>query len=139
MTKAEMILWYGFMSWNCFLDIKKKEISITSCVLLGFVKTIGFLLEGQAEVQMLFVRSLPGIFFLAASILSKNAVGAGDGWIVLVSGWYLGVSVTMQSVGLGMFFLSLLGILLLMMRKIRKNTEIPFVPFFFLGNLVVLL
>ena len=71
--------------------------------------------------------------FLALSILSGGAMGAGDGLLLLAlglasdTGEYLGTL-------LGGIFLAAVwsGVLLVVFRKGRK-TEIPFVPFLLFG------
>ena len=78
---------------------------------------------------------MTGVSFLGISVITRGAMGMGDGWILLALG-----TVLMPEEFFSMLFAAMLisaawaGILLWLFRK-KGNTEIPFVPFLMLGYL----
>lgn len=168
---VQTILWLLFMIWNSITDIRKKKISLLSCLvsvvavgILSFVIEIDAVCEFLEEknwmqyaliqnsvqnslwkqeennigfvIGELFFRSLPGTFLLVTSRISKNAIGAGDGLIVLITGWFLGAGAATEILFWSLLCSAVFGIVLIMVRKASRKTEIPFIPFLLLGYLV---
>lgn len=74
-----------------------------------------------------------GCFFLAVSIVTKGAVGMGDGWLIMALGLALEMEefVTVLLAGL-LCCAAWAGILMSVFQR-GRNTEIPFVPFLLVG------
>lgn len=132
----EKTIWFIFIIWNSFIDIRKKEISLCSFFIVSVWKFVLAFIGREIDWMDLFISCTPGICFLALSLVSKNAVGAGDGLVLLVTGWYLGVFATIEILFWGLLSSAIFSICLLLFRKIHRKTEIPFVPFLFLGYVI---
>ena len=74
---------------------------------------------------------LPGMLLLLLGRITSQAVGYGDGWVILILGLFLAPAELLGILGLAS---ALAGIwaLYLVVRK-RKDQEIPFLPFLLLG------
>ena len=72
-------------------------------------------------------------FFLAVSVITKGALGMGDGWLMMALGTALETEefLIMLLIGLGCSAVWA-GILLVVLHR-GRNAEIPFVPFLLLG------
>ena len=125
-----------FFIYNSMLDIKNRTISLGSCIFMGIIGS-GILLDTIQShfITTLLFRCMPGIFLMAAGYKGIVQIGGGDGLVVLVIGIFQGVIKTMQILLVGLFVSALWGICLVIARKAKRNTEIPFVPFLFLGYL----
>ncbi len=117
------------LAWNTWQDCRKKEIVPVS---LWIFLAAGLVTNGVYAYQTpaSFVGGiLTGGGLLLLSCLSRGAIGRGDGYLLCVAGVYLGIAGTL-SLLLGAFFLcAIWSLLLLVIKKAGKKTEIPFVPF----------
>lgn len=119
-------------------DIRKQELSLS--VLAGFgVAGLGyyFLARPFTARSLAGGMALGAVFFLG-SLLTKEAVGKGDGLLVCAIGAWLGFS---QSLRL-LFFASILSaaaaLFLLLAAKKKRTQRIPFVPFLLGAYLIML-
>ena len=127
------------MIWNSCIDIRKRKISVKSCALMAVLRVMLLIGEPDGMIKDLFAGSIPGLVLLGLCLVSRKSLGGGDGLVVLVSGWYLGLAVTVEGLFWGLIASSVFGLVLLMKKKIRRDTELPFLPFLFLGMLGAIL
>ena len=111
-------------------DIREKEISLWKLQIYGFLILGIFLSRFFIQKNSLF---FPGLLFLFLAKASKEAVGYGDGIILL----FIGISIGFWQC-LGVLFTALLGIflaaaMLLILAGRKKNVRIPFLPFLLTG------
>lgn len=78
-----------------------------------------------------------GSVFLIASIVTKGAVGIGDGYILMVCGMVLGLYQVVILIILALCLASAFGILLWVRKKAGRHTKIPFAPFICAGYGVI--
>lgn len=81
---------------------------------------------------------LPGIFFWMLSFMTREKVGYGDGWVLLMIGLFIGFVECFLVLMIGLMAESMILLVLLVFRKVHKDGEIPFVPFLLLGLGVVM-
>lgn len=99
----------------------------------------GYLVTSGKEVWSGWVTGgIPGGISLLLSLGTREQIGYGDGWILLIVGWMLGVNagIIIGLLGLGCSFL--VSAVILLSKKGNRNTRLPFVPFLFLGYLFML-
>lgn len=71
---------------------------------------------------------IPGALLLAIAGLSGKA-GYADGVVLIELGVCLGYREIMLLFGFSLLLLSVVSILLLFLRRVRKNTKLPYLPF----------
>lgn len=122
----------AFLGINTWTDIKRKQVSLAAVGVFAVGMLTERLYTGQLSWQILFPAAV-GAFFLGLSMMTKGAVGIGDGLVLLALGLALDAGEFLMTVMTGMLCCGVWsGILLAVCRKGRK-TEIPFVPFLLLG------
>lgn len=121
-------------------DIREKEISLWKLQIYGFLILGIFLSRFFIQKNSLFsllekgiFGLIPGLLFLFLAKASKEALGYGDGIILL----FIGISIGFWQC-LGVLFTALLGIFLaaamiLILAGRKKNVRIPFLPFLLTG------
>ena len=134
---AANIMMHAFCSVQ---DIREKEISLWKLQIYGFLILGIFLSRFFIQKNSLFsllekgiFGLIPGLLFLFLAKASKEAVGYGDGIILL----FIGISIGFWQC-LGVLFTALLGIFLaaamiLILAGRKKNVRIPFLPFLLTG------
>ena len=121
-------------------DIKEKEVSLWKLKIYGFLSLavcLWDILTIEKDTFSLIEKSLlgliPGLFLLFIAKVTKEAIGYGDGLILLIIGISLGFWES-----LGVLFTGLLGVFLTSVLFFfccgrKKGFRIPFIPFLFTG------
>lgn len=78
---------------------------------------------------------LPGFMLLLTAVLSNKA-GWADGVVLLLLGVMTGFRECTFSFILSMLAISVISLTLLMMKRVEKNTKIPYLPFLWVGYMV---
>ncbi|MBR1478557.1 MAG: hypothetical protein IJ608_11440 [Lachnospiraceae bacterium] len=117
------------------LDIKEKKIPVAAIVfgLLGALMyrvTVGLRADTAICVIILeiFLGILPGLLLLVIALLSHKA-GSADGPVIMVPGILLGYRVAVEVLCMSIFLISVFSIVLLIIRRVDKNTKLPYIPF----------
>lgn len=127
--KWVIAIFLGFHTW---MDLRKREINLWLTGIFGVSGLIYHFSFGLDFMDLLWSIGI-GVTFLAVSLLTKGAVGMGDGWILLALGTMLSMWEMLIMLGIALFLASVWALILLVLFKKNKNTEFPFVPFLLLG------
>ena len=140
------ILFYIFLILTAVKDIKERIISDIlniMIIILGVMKIIFF--NGDFEKSIIGMGVFPLVFIIIygyiSEILKKDVIGFGDIKFMGVAGFYLGYSGIYKLIILyNTIFITAFIIVfpLLLLKKIKKEAEIPFAPFISAGVLIFL-
>lgn len=135
--------------WNSVQDIRKKTL-YNRGLLLGagvmlllfagdclYSGTIADLLLSEGEVpwkRLLGV--IPGIGVLILSIVLRGGIGKGDGYLLCITGMALGAEQNTALLLYGLFLAGVMAAVLLILKRVKRDTKLPFVPFLFAGFLL---
>lgn len=138
-----------------YTDVRYRRIYGWSLVLYGILAAGGHIVEkivavgtdtglingnplsGAAELAIdLVIGSLPGLFCIVVSWISRQALGYGDSVLIAVSGVSLGVAACLQLLLTAFFFAGVFGLILLVFFRKGRRYDMPFVPFLFLGMIL---
>ena len=78
-----------------------------------------------------------GLCIIILSILTAGKIGIGDGALLCITGFGLGFWRNLELFGSALFLAAIVSILLLIFRMADRKRSIPFVPFLFIGYLIV--
>lgn len=123
-----------FLLWNTVTDLKWRTIHTGISVLFGLAGIIGFFQADERDFFSLGIGILAGIYMFFFSFLTREAVGRGDGFMVMAAGIWM----REKTIGIlmGAFLLAAaIGILKICLKKADRKSELPFAPFFFLSYL----
>lgn len=82
---------------------------------------------------------LPGLGLLLLSQLTEEKVGEGDGILLLLLGLLEGAQKVLSVFCVGLFLQALLAAGLLLAKKVKRQTAIPFAPFLLAARVLFLL
>ncbi len=124
----------AFLGLNAISDIWRREICLFS---IGIFMIAGIVYQGliMQNIPAFFLGLLPGAALLLLSKVTREALGMGDGLLMLVLGSFLGLGEALDVLLLALFFAALWAGILLFVRKKHKDYEFPFVPFLLAGYL----
>ena len=130
---------FVFLALSSYLDLRYKIVRINWCcwfALFCALYQVGICHIGIGSI--VGGAALGGIVWIL-SYITKEAIGRGDGILLTSLGIGLGFRQGIQIFMLGLFFIMLAGIMLVVIKKISLKERIPFVPFLFLGEAVLLI
>lgn len=116
----------GVTAWT---DYRRKQVSMLLLGVFAGLGITGQLIWKQESLVSLAAGILPGMLVLGAGRLTKGGIGAGDGWILCVTGIYLGFYKNMQLFFTALLFSAISGVVLIAAKKANRKTELAFVPF----------
>lgn len=127
-----------YLAAAAMLDIKKRALPV---VLIG----AGFVTGGAAQLLFgtltlpeIFAGCIPGGLMLLLALLTKEAVGYGDGAMLISTGAFLGLAYNLLLLAAALLLAALTGIVLLAAKKIRRKESVPFIPFLLAGEVFLL-
>ena len=94
---------------------------------------------GIKSVIFLLGALLPGGLLLLCGRITRQAIGYGDGLLLLICGIYLGGKTAGILFMTGLFFLFPMSLCLLISGKAGRKTQIPFAPFLLASYLLWLI
>ncbi len=134
------ILLFLMMGVCAVVDGLKREIPIVIvwigiivAVILRLCGTIG---EGSAVMAALSV--IPGVMLWMISFVTREKVGYGDGWMLIMIGLFVGMWSCFLILLIGLVSESFIVLVLLAVQRISRDRRIPFAPFLLFGMGVVL-
>lgn len=129
--------------WICFLfllllsvrDIREKKVNII-LILPGVVLALYQMPDGFLQA------AVPGFLFsillFVLSFLTKEAIGMGDAYAVLLCACYLPFYSLFFIFVAGLFMAGVVGVIFILIRKGNRKTEIPYLPFLTFSYLIYL-
>lgn len=120
-------------------DIRQKKISL---ILLGvsfIITIISLCLQREISIMNHIWGSIIGMFLCSVSILTRGAIGWGDGLMFTVLGVGLGFFITINILFLTLFLAALYSIWLLLIKKVNRKKTIPLIPFMLMGFVGVMI
>lgn len=132
----------ALLAYHSAFDIKKQCIpgrSLRVGVLISCVWAIGKGMLGMQSWAVLGAGLLPGIVALVLARATREQVGRGDGWELIIMGNGMGLTNCLLALGAALFGIFLVSLVLLMLKRVKKSTRIAFVPFMGMGAATVLL
>lgn len=131
----QWILLFIILIPACIQDIKEKSVSVLiTSVGLGAGLIINLVLHTD-KIPRLLLCIIPGLFLLACARITHEAIGYGDGLIMLAIGNIVGLVSSTKILFSALLIAGFYSIGLMAVKKVGKETVVPFVPFLLLGVL----
>lgn len=134
-----MWIWVCMTGWllaSSVMDIRTRRLPVWMLVLGGNLSAAAVLYQKSGYFDLLR-GVMPGLLLLAIAFSTKKA-GYGDGIVLSCLGMALGGEKGLLLFGLSTFLLALCSLVLLVFRRVGRNTEIPFLPFLTAAWIVVI-
>lgn len=123
-------------------DMIRHDVSAFELIAGAAVITISFFTgmcpEGiPPSVPMRLAGLLPGVCMLACTLLTKGKIGAADGILCITLGFSMGISLICSVLALSLLLVAFYSIALLARGRWKRNRQIAFIPFLFMGFVLV--
>lgn len=133
METVKWVVLFLSMGVNSICDLKSRKIMLSVTILGSVIGVIWQLVIPTKDYLDLVYGLLIGVCALVISKVTNGALGYGDGLILLMCGIWLGGRYNFLLCTTGIVLAGVWAIILLVCFRKRKEYEIPFVPFLFLG------
>ena len=133
------IVLFLFLAVCAVFDGFSRQIPL-AVVWLGMLTAVCFHIGGgmgETSFMAAVLSLIPGAGFFLLSFLTEEKVGYGDGWVLLMIGLFTGIYRCFLILLLGLLAESVVAVVLLAIGKVKRDREIPFLPFLLLGMGVV--
>lgn len=123
-----------------YMDVKDRKINflyIIIGVLIAFLTRIILYYLGYGNGMEIIYGMIPGICFFMMHLIAKESVGQADGYIILIVGLLTTLEDVLKIIGFAMIICCFTCIFLLLLKKVKRNTKVPFIPFLLLSQMVV--
>jgi len=79
-----------------------------------------------------------GGLFLLVYVLSRKGLGGGDVKFMAAAGLYLGFAGTVPAILYGTVIAAIVGLILILLKKIKRKDTMPLAPFLFAGIMITI-
>lgn len=118
-----------FLLISSWLDIRKKMVSGIVLLIFAIIGWIFYFALNPMNILVLAGGMGIGVIVVLISKITDGQIGMGDGGLLCVTGIYMGLYKNLELFFGGLLLASLWGIFLLVTKRGKRKTEIPFVPF----------
>lgn len=117
------------------IDIKWKKINILIVVPFVIAAIICNMKYDLLTLTSILGGMAIGLVMIGIGIITRGKIGIGDGVILMVTGLFLGFFDNLFLLLSATFLSAMIGAVLLLIKGVDKNYELPFIPFLFLSFL----
>ncbi len=125
------ILVFVYLLVLSIYDVRERKVPLVLLAAGGCAAVLGGIcsgLTGAVSWLQLLLGVLPGVFLLAVAWITRKA-GYADGIVLLLLGVLEGYQQGVVLLCVSLLLLSCVVMLLLLLRKVGRNTEMPYIPF----------
>lgn len=126
-----------FLFLSSLIDIRKRCFSTTYLLISGFSLSILLLMSVKIHPATHIFGLIIGIIMILISLYTNEAVGMGDSIIIAIVGFLIGISSLFELLFYSFIVLIPVSILLLAIKKANRKSYIPFIPFLFVGYIIL--
>ena len=121
------------------IDWRKREIPITLLFIMSAGITIFAIYCKDITIWYRLAGGALGMMLFVVSTVTKEAIGYGDSWLILLLGVQLGIFRVLQLLFAASLLAVIFAVFYLWVRKWNRKATLPFVPFLTIAYLGVML
>ena len=121
------------LAYLSIVDIRRKELGGGGIFIFFLLGVFLSLVDGSWRDWTVLFRFVPGVVSLVLSRVSREAIGYGDGLVLCSLAAYGTLTVIGETLCVALLCIGMTGLIAFVLFRKGPKTEIPFVPFLFLG------
>jgi len=133
MFKLDDGIMFCYLTFLSVVDIKRRKIPLSWLLLGGVLMFVIKRLIYPASAFQTFLGIVIGMLFLLLSKLTNEAIGEGDGILILIIGIACGGSYAIFAIIIACMLLCMVGAVVKIRAKVTRKTQLPFYPFLTVG------
>lgn len=128
----------AFLGIGAFSDMRRQTIPIWLIIAGAAAGGIVKIFEHDADVIAILLSVIPGAFLLLFAFLTKEKIGYGDGWMIMVTGVFLGLLNNLILLVFALVIFTVYQLAMILAKKATKKSRAPFVPFILISFITFL-
>lgn len=117
-----------FLIWESYEDIRKQTLNVNHLLFFMGAGLIVRIFLIKTPVYEILTGLTAGLIVLFLGWISHEAIGYGDGMVILITGIYIGGKMTLYVCFLSIIVMTIVAIGLAIRKKIHLDMRMPFVP-----------
>ena len=117
----------GALAGLSVYDLKQKRVNVAVVAFLALAVLVYRFCTGTG-VLMLLAGLVPGAVLVLVAFATKESIGTGDGLVLCVLGMFCGLKQALAVLGTALVLAALLAMILLVLKRAGRKTELPFLP-----------
>lgn len=138
MWTLSRLIGMGILCSFSIADIQFRSVPAEWLVLAGAAAAVYQVLAGPVDLTLAAGGAAVGLLFLAVSKVTRQALGYGDSWAILILGIFLGFWGVVEVLTGAFFLLVAISMLILALRKMSRRYRLPFFPFLTAGYVLAI-
>lgn len=138
MREVDKLIGIGILAVLAVQDYRKRKLSLVVLTVL-LIAAVCFRAYGGESISGWILSILPGVMFFLISYITREGIGYGDSYVILILGVYFGVWDTVGICFVAVFFMAFLSGIGMMMWNWKKTKRLPFLPFLAAASLGVMI
>ncbi len=137
MLVISRIICIGMLAGLSVTDLKSRRISGSVLILGSILAAVYLALAGREHLWAAMGGLAVGLVFVLVSRVTGEQLGYGDSWLLCILGVYLGVWNLLEVLCISWIGVAAAAAAVLMLRRYRRGTTLPLVPFLAAGYAVM--
>ncbi len=139
MWTISVLLSMGLLVWVSIADIRSRKVPVY-ILLSGNLAALAYqIFAGKDSVWLIIGGAGAGLLFLLISRVTREGLGYGDSWMILILGIYLGIWKLLEVLSAAFLILGIAAVICLWAGKMSRKFRLPFLPFLAAGYLYSIL
>lgn len=134
----EKCILLGILAILSRADIRTGELPVLWLFLSGVAGVVIYMWKQPFSVWNLLGGAAVGGFLLLCSVISRESIGRGDGYLFCVTGIFLGLWENLVLLLAALFICGAGALILLATKRCGRRFQIPFVPFVLAADVLLL-
>ncbi|EKJ9012190.1 prepilin peptidase [Listeria monocytogenes] len=128
---------YYFLAFFFITDIF--YLYVPNSILIGFFCVLATIaiLYNQTLMDLIYSGGISCLFYLLFFIIFRKGIGLGDIKILIILSTFLGFKIGYYIFFLAIIMGTIILLTALMLKKVKKNKQVPFVPYIFVSFLLI--
>ena len=139
MCEIEQVIVTVLLMVMAYRDLRTKQVSCLALVIMAILVVVIRMLFVEDTIWSTLGGVAVGISFFFISKYSRESVGYGDSWLILLLGVLIGGKKVMEVIFIASFMAALFSVGYGLVRGWNRKNTIPFIPFLALAYVGVVL
>ena len=139
MCEIEQVIVTVLLMVMAYRDLRTKQVSCLALVIMAILVVVIRMLFVEDTIWSTLGGVAVGISFFLISKYSRESVGYGDSWLILLLGVLIGGKKVMEVIFIASFMAALFSVGYGLVRGWNRKNTIPFIPFLALAYVGVVL
>ncbi|MEN0896817.1 prepilin peptidase [Listeria monocytogenes] len=128
---------YYFLAFFFITDIF--YLYVPNSILIVFFRVLATIaiLYNQSLMDLIYSGGISCLFYLLFFIIFRKGIGLGDIKILIILSTFLGFKIGYYIFFLAIIMGTIILLTALMLKKVKKNKQVPFVPYIFVSFLLI--